>query len=64
METNISVADVRLNPKGHYNKSIIIRNNTGTLIVDKDLFVISFAESKQEERISIINEYSKCKLEL
>lgn len=64
METTISIADVRLNPKGHYIKSIVIRNSTGTLIVDRDLFVILFADKSQEEGISIINEYPKDKVEL
>ena len=66
METSISTADVKLNPTNHYKKCILIKNDNGILVVDPELFVISFdnEEDVTKANVSIINEYKQVKVKL
>lgn len=66
METSISIASVKLNPNDHYKKCILIKNDNGILVVDPELFVISFAneEDVTNTNVSIINEFKQVKVKL
>lgn len=65
MKIKVKIGNVRLNPKGHYKKNIIIENERGELLcVTPDLFVISFNDKNKLGNTSIINTYNKFTEEL
>lgn len=43
MDIQLAIADVALNEGKPYKRMLVIFNEAGTLLVDKDLFSISFA---------------------
>lgn len=65
MKIKVKIGDVRLNPKGHYKKQIIIENERGEILcVTPDLFSISFENKSDLGNASIINTYDKFTEEL
>lgn len=66
MKTRIIKADVKFNPRDNYCKCIVIENNAGVLIVEPELFVISFKDMQdaKNQNVSIINRYLEKQIEL
>lgn len=65
MKIKVKIGDVRLNPKGHYKKCILIENEEGGLLcVNPNLFSISFENKNDIGDVNIINVYNKFEEEL